>query len=423
MHKKITKIFLTILILLGITAPFSQTNPVYAADKITAKSALGVDLDTGKILLDQNSQEVLPIASMTKILTLYIVREAIADKKLSFDDKVDVTKDIARLSQDKDLSNVPLTAGQSYTVKELYDSAWIYSSNAAAMLLAEKVAGSQAKFVTLMKKQLKKFGITDAKIVNVSGLNNSDILASLRVKGTNTNDENEMSAQDLAIIAQALLKKYPETLDITKITDKTFAPGTVDEFKMHTFNRMLPREVDSFADLSVDGLKTGTTEKAGESFVGTVKKNGFRIITVVMNAEGQKDDLAKRFTATAQVMRQIYNTYTKKVIYHKGDTKVTKPLTLKYGKEKSVNLAPEQDVVAFETSNADANIQIDVDYKKEVNSTTKGQSFGTIEVSDDNLGYLPKEGKINLVASKTVKEKNFFERLWQGLTEFFGGLF
>lgn len=422
MFKKLTKIILALGLLLGATNIISTKQNVEAAT-ISAKSAIGIDAETGKILLSQNSTEVLPIASMTKILTLYIVRDAIENKKLKFTDKVDVTKDISALSKDKDLSNVPLTAGQSYTVKELYDSAWIYSSNAAAMLLANKVAGSQTKFVKLMKDQLKKFGINDAKIVNVSGLNNGDILEGLRVKGTGEADENEMSAQDLAIIAQAMLKKFPETLEITKTVEKTFNSGGVDEFKMHTFNRMLPGEVDSFADLPVDGLKTGTTEKAGESFVGTVKKNGYRIITVVMNAAGNKDDLAKRFTATAQVMREIYRTYTRKVLYPKGDTKITKPLTLKYGKEKSVSLAAANEVVAFEKAGSTPNIKIDVDYNKKINATTAGKSYGTITVTEDNLGYLPKQGKIALVATKTVHEKNIFERLWQGLVEFFTGLF
>lgn len=422
MKKKLIQIILAVTLFLGMGAT-TAVNVQAAETTIDAKAALAVDLETGRVLLSQNATESLPIASMTKMVTLYLVQEAIQAGKIKNTDEIKVPADISKFSQDPALSNVPLTTGESYTVHELYESGWIYSSNAAAMLLADEVAGSQAKFVKLMQKQLKKWQIKDAKIVNVSGLNNSDIPAKLRVPGTDVKAENHMSATDLAIVARHLLLKYPEILEISKTVEKVFDKGGVDEFTMHNFNRMLPGEVDSYSDLTVDGLKTGTTDAAGDSFVGTTKQGGYRIITVVMNAGGDKDDKGKRFKKTAQIMREVYATWSKSVAYEKGDTTVAKPLKLKYGKQKSVKLAVAAPVVVWTQNNTTEKTKVTLQ-EKTVNSAKKGESFGTIKVQDDGLGYLPGvTGDVKLVATKTVKENNIFEKLGQGIAEFFGNLF
>lgn len=422
MKKKLIQIILVITMFLGVGATTSVK--VEAAEpKIDAKAALAVDLETGRILLKQNADESLPIASITKMVTLYLVQDAIKSGQIKQDDTIKVPADIAKFSQDPALSNVPLTAGESYTVEELYESGWIYSSNAAAMLLADRVAGSQAEFVKMMQQQLEKWDINDAQIVNVSGLNNENIPAKLRVKGTDAKAENKMSAVDLAVVARHLLKKYPEILNITKIAEKVFDKGGVDEFTMHSFNRMLPNQVDSYADLTVDGLKTGTTDAAGESFVGTTKEDGYRILTVVMDAGGAKDDKGKRFKVTAQVMRHVYANWTKKTVYEKGDTSIVKPVKLKYGKEKSVKLESKQPVVVWTHNDTTDKTKIVLN-KTKVNSAKKGEVFGTIKVQDDGLGYLPGlSGDAQLVATKNVKEKNIFEKLAQGIGEFFGNLF
>lgn len=401
--------------------------PVSAASEVNipAKSALAVDLNTGKILADKNGDSVLPIASMTKILTLYLVRKAVKEKKISFDDKIKVTEKISKLSKDKDLSNVPVTTGEKYTVKELYDSAWIYSSNAAAMLLANKVAGSQEKFVDQMRAQLKKWGIKDAKIVNVSGLNNSDLPTNMRVTGTSTNDENMMSAIDLAVVSRHALIEFPDILDIAKVVKKTFAPGRKDEFVMTSFNRMLPGQPDAFGDLTVDGLKTGTTNASGESFVGTIKQKDFRILTVVMNVEGQKDDLGKRFKATAALMRSVYSSWTPETLYKKGDKKLIKPIKLKYAKEDSVTLETASKVVVWNHNGSIAKTKVETNPSvKNAESTKKGQVFGSVKVADDGLGYLPgTSGDVELVATKTVEKKNFIIVWFEKIIDFFKNLF
>lgn len=425
MKKLMTKILLLVTVLGTMLGTALPAQAATSDNAINASAALAVDLNTGKILYNQNAKQVLPIASMTKILTLYLVREAIADKKISFSDEVTITKNISKLSKDPNLSNVPVTTGEKYTVKELYESGWIYSSNAAAMALADKVAGSQDKFVDLMLKQLKKWGITNAQIVNVSGLNNSDLPANMRVAGTDNKAENKISAEDLAVVASHVLKEFPETLEITKTVKKTFAKGRKDEFVMTSFNRMLPGQPDALADLKVDGLKTGTTTAAGESFVGTIKQNGFRIVTVVMHANGAEGDLGKRFKATGTLMRKVYNEWSPQTAIKKGDTSLTKAIKLKYGKESSVKLEAANNVVVWNHNDQVGKTSISLKAKtKDANSAKKGEAFGEIKVASDGLGYLPgSTGDVNLVAVKTVDQKNLFERLIQGIGEFFSNLF
>lgn len=178
------------------------------AFKVNAKAAFAVDEKSGKILYDQDGEKTMGIASITKIIGLYIVLEQVKEGKLSWDEKVPISDYTESLSVVPDLSNVPLHKENSYTVKELFDSAFIQSANASIVALAEKVSGSETKFLEVMKKQLKDWGINNATIVNASGLNNS-YLGENRPEGTTETAENQMSAKDVAIVARHLLLDFP----------------------------------------------------------------------------------------------------------------------------------------------------------------------------------------------------------------------
>lgn len=163
------------VLMIGGAAPAMSVSAAESSDTnlVDAKAAVAIEPTTGKILYAKNASSVLPIASMTKMLSIELVLDAIKSGKINWDDKVTLNNAIWELSQNRDLSNVPLRRDGSYSVRELYDASLIYSANAAMMLLAEKVAGSQEKFVSQMTAKLNSWGITDAKIVNVTGLNNS----------------------------------------------------------------------------------------------------------------------------------------------------------------------------------------------------------------------------------------------------------
>src|SRR5690606_27352388 len=248
---------------------------------IMADAAILVDAETGKILYEQNSEAPLGIASMTKMMTEYLLFEAIEEGRITWDQEYKVTDYTYKISQDLRLSNVPLRKDESYTIQELYEAMAIYSANAATIGIAETIAGTEGEFVRLMNEKAAEFGLKDTKFVNSTGLSNKDLMG-MQPEGTGPTDENVMPASSVALLAKILLDTYPEVLETTKIPQKVFREGTDDATNMENWNSMLPGMVYEYE--GVDGLKTGTTDFAGHSFTGTAKRGDTRLIAVVMKA-------------------------------------------------------------------------------------------------------------------------------------------
>ena len=185
---------------------------------IDAKAAIAVDADTGKIFYAQDSTTPMPIASITKVLSVYVVYDQIKNEQLNLLDQVVISPELAELSTKPDLSNVALVANQAYSVESLIHASLIQSANAAVMALGEKVAGNQEQFVNMMRQKAESLGITDAKIISVSGLNNRD-LGDFRYPGTGDDEENEMSAEDIAIIAKHFEINAEDVKENTNIKD------------------------------------------------------------------------------------------------------------------------------------------------------------------------------------------------------------
>jgi len=169
--KKLITLMMTFLLCLGSVAP------AFAADKkkgydAAAKHAIAVEATTGKILYEKDATTSTGIGSITKLLTAYMVYKAVDQGDLKWNSKVDISDYPFELTVSTGVSNIPLDA-RKYTVKQLLDATLISSANSASIALAEEIGGTESKFVDMMKAQLKDWGITDAKIVNASGLNNS----------------------------------------------------------------------------------------------------------------------------------------------------------------------------------------------------------------------------------------------------------
>nr|WP_278751567.1 serine hydrolase [Liquorilactobacillus nagelii] len=137
---------------------------------LDVKAAIAVDANTGQIIYSKNASQPLAIASMSKLISIYLVLQAIKQGKLSWNEKIPVDEASYKVSQNTSLSNVPLLKGHKYTVKQLYQASLIYSANGAVMTLANAVAGSQKAFVDQMRAQLKKWGINDGEIYTDRGV-------------------------------------------------------------------------------------------------------------------------------------------------------------------------------------------------------------------------------------------------------------
>ncbi len=268
----------------------------YHADQVSlnVKAAVAINSKDGKVIYAKNANQSLPIASMTKLLTAYLTLKAIKEKKISWDTTVSPTQEIINLGSNPDYASVPLSLGQKYTVKELYDAALIKSANNAAHLLAIAVSGNEENFLNQMRTQAKKWNLHNAKFVTVDGLPEKK----KNFFGMTTTVENKMSANDMAIVARKLIVEYPDVLNTTKIS-KAYFRNTL----MTNSNKMLNGLSDYDPNYPIDGLKTGTTDEAGSCFTCTVNKNGKRVITVILGAQND----VERFSETKKLLNYCFN--------------------------------------------------------------------------------------------------------------------
>ncbi|WP_261806612.1 D-alanyl-D-alanine carboxypeptidase [Lapidilactobacillus luobeiensis] len=429
MKNKGRHFFLVLTMALGLVLGIDQVrqqNVVAASSTIespqtdiAAKAGLAVEVDSGQILAAKNIDTVMPIASLTKMLSLYLVLQAVDQGKLTWNQSVTPTEQEVTLSKNMELSNIPFVGGQSYTVKELFEAGWVYSANAAVMALGDAVSGDQTKFVDAMKAQLKKWGARDYQIVNASGLNNS-FLGAARYPDSGADAENQMRARDLAIVAQHLVTDYPEVLKTTALTALPFHGTTYP-----TWDLLLPGQSAADADLPVDGLKTGTSDLAGECFVGTVKKNGFRIITVVLNASGNSDDLKKRFTATADLMKEVYaNWHLVNVFTAKKSSPLLPAQKVTDGKKSQVKVVPSQTVKMLLPKSVSAkqlSLKVEKSKYSQVAAIAKGDQMGSVTMPIVGSGHLTLEQDQNVavLAAENVEALNWLEKIWRNITNLF----
>lgn len=379
---------------------------VYADDfDVAAKHAIAVEATTGKVLYEKDATTPAGIASMTKILTVYLTYKEIDKGNLSWDTKVQISDYAYDLTANSDASNVPMEA-REYTVEQLVNAAMVASANSAAIALAEQIGGSESNFVDMMKAQLNEWGITDAKLVNASGLNNS-YLGDNIYPGSSSTDENMLSARDIAIIARHLITEYPDVLKISSQTTADFDGST-----MNTYNYMLkdmPYERDG-----VDGLKTGTTELAGASFVATSTENGMRIISVVMNADGWEENDFARFEATNELLDYVKSNYEITTIIEAGQSYKNSKAKVKDGKEKTVPVVAAQDLNVVHRIGTDVSAKFSSKAKGYEATINKGDKVGKFEYNDNQIvgtGYLDSKPNVPALAKKEVK-KSIFLKVW-----------
>jgi len=405
--KKLITLMMTFLLCLGSVAP------AFAADKkkgfdASAKHAVAVEATTGKILYEKDATTSTGIGSIIKLLTAYMVYKAVDQGDLKWNSKVDISDYPFELTVSAGVSNIPLDA-RKYTVKQLLDATLISSANSASIALAEEIGGTESKFVDMMKAQLKDWGITDAKIVNASGLNNS-YLGDNIYPGSKSDEENTMSAKDVAVIAQHVVKEYPEILDITKKTEADFDGVN----KLKTSNYMLKGQ-PSYRK-GVDGLKTGTTDLAGASFVAHSNESGMSIITVILNSDNTDTDDYARFTATNDLLNYVVYHWESKTIAKKGQAIGKSQASVLDGKSKQVTAVAKSDFNIIQKIDANNNKHIKVTTNQMQAPVKAGDKVGTATFEDKDLvgeGYLPNQGmpSMELVAGKEVK-KSFFLKVW-----------
>jgi len=399
------KLFLTLITLFL----FGSATTVSAQDfDVAAKHAIAVEVNSGKILYEKDATQPVEIASISKILTVYLVYEALEQGKITLSTPVEISDYPYQLTTNSEASNVPMEA-RNYTVEELLEATLVSSANSAAIALAEKIAGSEKDFVDMMKAKLLEWGIQDATLVNTTGLNN-ETLGNNIYPGSKKDDENKLSAYDVAVVARNLILKYPQVLEITKKPSSTFAGMTIN-----STNYML-EGMPAYRG-GVDGLKTGTTDKAGASFVGTTVEKGMRIITVVLNADNQDTNPYARFTATSSLLDYISSTFALQTIVNQGESYQDSKSPVYDGKQDTVTAVAKEDIKIVQRlgSRAQSSVTYTPDSTEHTAPLEAGTVVGHLTYEDKDLvgqGYITTDKpKFEMVAEKNV-DKAFFLKVW-----------
>lgn len=416
MLKKLKKLGITILTSLIIVTGVGQLSLIKADQTLPqldleAKSAIAIDAKTGQIIYAKDDKQIYPVASMSKLLTAYILLQAIHEGKITWETKVTPTVTEVDISNNTELTNVPLKEGHSYTIKQLYQAMLVGSANAATMLIGNAISGTQTKFIDKMRETAKSLGITDAKIYSANGLT-AKYLGDEIYPNTDENAENEFSVRDMAIISQKLIKEYPEILETTKLTKIDFN----DNGEITTVNNTNELLQDD-SHLEVDGFKTGTSDAAGYCFASTTNKDGHRIITVIA---GAKDNDA-RFDQTKNLLNYIYNNYDYLAI--STDRALRQNVKVKYGKQGSVPATIGNNLSLWVPKNIkEKALQIKLIPKSSTIEAPikQGEVVGEYQISvAGNLGSI--DGSNNLktkaLSDNNVEGINIFIKWWQMLSD------
>ncbi|ALS24564.1 D-alanyl-D-alanine carboxypeptidase [Paenibacillus naphthalenovorans] len=414
--KKICSV-VAVTLLLNASLTLVQPTPVQAADtpvdlKLNAKSAILMEASTGQILYEYNADEALPPASMAKMMTEYLVMEAIKSGKIDKTTMVTTSKYASEVIG----SQILLAEGEQATVDDMFSALSIYSANDAAVALAEHIGGTEENFAKMMNEKAKEFGLSEqAHFINATGLGRADLG---KYAPQNLQGETLLSARDAAIIAYNILKDHKEVLEYTKIPAKKFRER--DTTPMINWNWMLwdNRNTTNFkryAYEGLDGLKTGSTNEAGYCFTGTAERNGMRLISVVMGTETEPS----RFEETRKVLDYGFTNFElKQVLGAKAEIDSMKTVNIKKGVKTQVPVVTETAVSIVAKKGAAADqftiTAAPADESKLIAPITQGQVLGTVKVS-----YNGNEQTANLVAAEDVEQGSWIRLFFRAIKDFF----
>ena len=344
---------------------------------LSSESAILMDAESGKILYEKNIQEKLPMASMTKIMSMLLIMESINAGNLNYEETVLISENASGMGG----SQVFLQAGEEYTVDDLLKCIAVSSANDAVVAMAEKISGSVDAFVELMNKRAKELGANNTNFTNPHGLD----------------DENHYStAYDMALIAKELLK-HEEILKYTSIYEDYLTKPDGSQVWLVNTNRLV-----RFYD-GVDGLKTGYTTEAGYCLTATAKKEDLRLISVVMKSPSAEN----RSSDTSTLLSYGFNSFKSNVIYSKDDSLGS--VRVEKGKISEVDVYLKEDateILSVTEKPADYTFNIKVD---KIEAPVKANTvIGTAEIIDNNGNIID---EVEIIVKEDIESAGFFDYL------------
>ena len=363
-------------------APAGETAVSGGVPALPAKAWLLMDFDSGQVLASANPDEALPPASLTKMMTSFLVEQALRSGKLKKEDLVTTSQNAwCRGSSTESCMYLPLN-GQA-TVIDILRGIIIQSGNDASKAIAEHMAGSEEGFAKLMNAEAQRLGMTHTHFVNATGL---------------PDPAHKASARDLAILARAIIRDSADFYPI--YAEREF---TYNKIKQGNRNALL------YTDPTVDGLKTGHTDDAGYCLVASSKRNGMRLITVILNTNSAQ----ARADQTRTLLGWGFGNFEKATPIQPNAVVAT--AKVKFGKVDTVGagLGTPWTVTVPRGQQVQTSVQLTPGVQAPV---AKGAVIGKVVASSNGKPV----GEAPLVAQAEVERAGFMLRMWQHVTGLFG---
>ena len=352
----------------------------------SAKSAILLEPTTGEIIFEKNSHEKLHPASMTKMMSMLLIIEAIENGVISWDEMVTVSENAASMGG----SQILLEVGEQMSVHDLFKGIAVASGNDAVVAMAEKIGGSEAIFVDMMNEKAKELGLTDTHFKNPHGLDD---------------DDHYSSAYDMAMIGKELVK-HEKVLEFTKIYEDYLRQNTDRKIWLVNTNKLV-----RFYE-GVDGLKTGYTASAGYCLTATAKKGSSRFLAVAMG----EPDSKTRNQEISEMLDYAFAQYEVEIMLDKDS--VIKTIEVEKGKNKFVDLVPLNEVSFLNkkgTNKKNATYEISIDKVKA--PVKEGDIVGNLKIKEDENVIR----EVPITVRENIEKCNLFELYFRHLTDIFKG--
>lgn len=373
MRKQVICSLILLLIFSIHTQVFAEEPKVNLVDN--AASAILIEQDTGTVLYEKNSNEKLPPASMTKIMTMLLIMESLESGEISLDEKVRASEYAASMGG----SQIFLEEGEEMTVKELLKGIAIASGNDASVAMAERIAGSNEAFVEMMNDKAKELGLENTNFKNPTGL---------------PADDHYSTAKDMAMMSRELLK-YEDITAFTGKYEDYLRQNTDNKFWLVNTNRLV-----KFYP-GVDGLKTGYTSEAKYCLTATAEKNGMRLIAVVMGAPTPKE----RNRQITKMLDYAFNHYKTHPVYDRNNV-ITSVKVGKGSKNKLDLITPVDISVLTKKGEAVEDIEQEIVLNENISAPIKKhEQLGVLKLIKNDKVF----SETPLLATEKVEEATWWE--------------
>ena len=370
-------------VLAGSLPGQGQTNQVPPVPSVSSKSYILMAADTQRVLAERDANTALPPASLTKIMTSYLVAAELAAGRISLADEVPISVKAWRTGGSK----MFVREGTVVPLADLLRGIVIQSGNDASVAVAEYIGGDEQGFAGMMNAHAKELGLANSHFVNATGL---------------PDDDHYASARDLAVLAAELITRYPE--HYAMYAERSFAYGGI---KQRNRNRLLWR------DRSADGVKTGLTDAAGYCLVASAMREGTRFIAVTLGAES--DDM--RFRDTQKLLAWAFRYFESQTLYDAGEVLATRPVW--YGVEESLTATARDAVRVTIPRGRYEELQAFVDMPTDLEAPVAVDArLGVVRVSLDGEAL----AEVPLLADRAVAEAGVLAKLSDWFHLFFRDL-